>query len=152
MDWQTIKDKVYQCDGSLRDLYVLNTTQEDWQKWFRLINESYSVEFYDGQTERVETIIDSDLAIEYLDGKIDSLVSATIKLGAVIVKCYFFADQEIENDIDPREVTSIDDHIRLVDYIIAVSKCLNKPVIQTEENSQDMILIIADNDNVSVNC
>ena len=149
MTWQTVKDKIYYCDGSLRDIYVLNTTQEDWQKWIHLVNENYSVEFYDGQTEKIEPIIDSKIALDYLEGKIDSWVNATIKLDAVLVKCYFFAD-EIENDIDPREVTSIEDHIRLIDYMVAVSKCLNKPVILTGETSKDIIHITVDKDNVAV--
>ncbi len=56
-----------------------------------------------------------------------------------VIKCYFAGDDEIENDIDPREVVSIDDHLRIVQYMAAVSKRLNKPVIMTMENARNTI-------------
>jgi hypothetical protein len=150
-DWHKIKEQVYYWDGSWRDIYVLGTTQDDWSKWIDLINGKYSVAFYNGQTEQSETFINKNVVFDYFNGKTDLLNNATITLGNIMVKCYFFTDQEIENDIDPREVDTIEDHHRLMSYLIDISKALNKTVVLTAENEQETIYISVDGDNVTLN-
>ena len=115
-----------------------------------MVNETYPVEFYDGQVQKPAAMIDADAALSYLNGQRDLLINATIKIEGVIVKCYFFAEQEIENDIDPREITSIEDHNRLIAYMKSVSKCLQKPVILTDENVQNVVHILVDEDKVEL--
>jgi len=44
MNWQTIKDKIYYGDGTLRDIYVLNISKEDWAKWIQFVNQNCRVE------------------------------------------------------------------------------------------------------------
>ncbi len=43
MDFQKLKDKIYYSDGSLRDIYVHNTTKEDWQIWADFVNKNYNL-------------------------------------------------------------------------------------------------------------
>ncbi len=136
MDWQSIKRTVYFCDGSLRDLYVLNVTNDDWRKWIELVNENYPLTFHDWRNKREAFIIDYDRVAAYMSNEDDTCVDVSIKVGCMTVKCYFAGDDEIENDIDPCEVVSIDDHLRIVQYMITVSKRLNKPVIMTIENAR----------------
>jgi hypothetical protein len=150
-DWHKIKEQVYYWDGSLRDIYVLGTTQDDWSKWIGLINQKYPVEFYNGQTEQSEATINMNVVFDYFNGKTDLLNSATVTLGNIIIKCHFFTEQEIENDIDPREVDTIEDHHRLVSYLVDISKVLNKTVVLTAENEQETVYILADGDNVKLN-
>ncbi|SDL01483.1 hypothetical protein SAMN05421823_104149 [Catalinimonas alkaloidigena] len=57
----------------------------------------------------------------------------------MLIKCHFFTDDEIENDVDPREVRSLEDHQRLLDYMIRLSTLLDQPVILTPENTPDLI-------------
>jgi len=33
MAWENIKQNIYYSDGSLRDIYILNSTRADWKKW-----------------------------------------------------------------------------------------------------------------------
>jgi len=150
-DWNEIKDEVYYWDGSWRDIYVLGTTQDDWNKWIELVNQNYQVEFYNGQTQQKEDRINRQVVFDYWTGKTDLLNDATIKLGSIIIKCHFFTDQEIENDIDPREIDTIEDHQRLMSYLIDISKALNKMVILTAENEQETVYISVDGDNVVSN-
>jgi len=148
MNWQIIKEEIYYQDGSWRDIYVLGTTWEDWRKWILLVNQTYQVKFYNGLTQQTEIGINTEAVHSYLTGKTDLTNSATVKLGAITIKCYFFTDQEIEIDIDPREIVSIEDHNLFIEYMTTVSICLNKPVIMTAESSQDTIYILIDGENV----
>ncbi|MEI9943768.1 MAG: hypothetical protein WDN26_06050 [Chitinophagaceae bacterium] len=149
-DWYKIKEAIYYSDGSWRDIYVLDTTQDDWSKWVDLLNQKYSIEFYNGQTQQTEPSINKQVVFGHWERKTDFLNGATIKLENIAVKCHFFTTQEIENDIDPREIETIEDHYRIVNYLIDISKLLNKTVILTAENQRDLIYITVDRDNVNV--
>jgi len=149
-EWNKAKECVYYWDGSWRDIYVLDTTLDHWSKWIDLINEKYSVEFYNGQTQQVEPIIDKRAVFDYLKGESDLLNSATVEIGSVSVKCHFFTETEIENDIDPREVVTIEDHNRLVEYFVDMSKLLNKEVVITAENQRDIICMSVDKEVISL--
>jgi hypothetical protein len=60
-------------------------------------------------------------------------------------------EEEIENDITPKEVNSLDDHNKLLEYMKGLSKVLNKQVILTPENQPNFILISVDNNIVKIN-
>ena len=150
-EWYKIREEVYYRDGSLRDIYVLDTTRDDWSKWIDLINEKYSVEFYNRQTEKSEAMINKNIVFDYFNRKTDLLNSATITLGKIMVKCHFFTDQEIENDIDPGEIDTIEDHYRLISYLTDISKALSKTVVVTAENQQAIVHISVEGENVKLN-
>lgn len=137
MEWKNLKEKVYYEDGgSLRDIYVFETTIEDWERWIDLVNQNYRVEFYNGFTEEKSDQIDVGVVKQYWEGKTEMSNWATIFIYNFQIKCYFFISQEIENDISPKEFLSIEDHLHLMEYLKAVSGCLNKKVFLTEENYQ----------------
>jgi hypothetical protein len=48
MNWKRLKEEVYFEDGSLRDIYIFDTSIEDWKKWVDLVNREYRVSFYNG--------------------------------------------------------------------------------------------------------
>jgi hypothetical protein len=152
MDWKSLKEKIYYLDGSLRDIYVKDTTRNDWEKWIDLVNNNYSVEFYNGQTEKRENRIDKNIVFDYWERKTDILGNATIKLDTIIIKCYFFIEQQIENDIAPAEINSIDDHNKLLSYLKDVSKVLDKKVFLTPESysGDEPQLITVERNEVSI--
>ena len=149
MNWQTLKDKIYYLDGSLRDIFVLNTTKVDWQIWTDFVNENYKTSFYIYETETTNDKIDYSKMLDYWNGKTDSAAMTTVYLDNIIIKSYFFDDQEIENDITPTEFNSIEDHERLMKYMKGLSKALDKKVILTPENSQEIILLSVDKDEIT---
>ncbi|SFF33287.1 hypothetical protein [Spirosoma endophyticum] len=138
--WQHIKDTVYFEDGSLREIYVYNTNQTDWLKWVAFVNRTYKVLFYNGSTDRYEDKINPDVIISFWQTIPDWHCDATIYLRDVLVKTYFFSPEEIENDIDPKEVKSLDDHQAIVSYLYAVADTLQKPIYFTEEWSRDRLV------------
>ena len=59
----------------------------------------------------------------------------------IAIHCYFFCDEEIENDIDPREIRSWGDHVRLLNYLKIMSYVLKKEVILTPESCPTHVLL-----------
>lgn len=149
MDWNELRKSVYRIDGSLRDIYVLNTTRADWSKWSDYVSVNYQVSWYaedynDGvSVNRVDS--------SFIDHRWDSeqyVTTASIFLNKTQINCHFFIESQIENDIDPKEVESLDDHNMVVDYMKSISKLLGKEVILTEENNEEAIWIKVAGDEV----
>ena len=146
MDWTKLKKQIYFEDGSLRDIYVLDTTTRDWEKWADLVNKKYHVEFWDGRTGLKTDKVDFAIVKEYWDSNGErEIISATIRVGLINVKCHFFDDSKIENDIDPGEIKSQVDHDELIDYLNDISVSLDKEVIVTEENTEGLVLLRVEN-------
>lgn len=155
IDWQYLEKEIYFSDGSLRDILVLDASRSDWQKWMSFINENFETKFSyfneDGELMNSNQIIEK-YVFDYWDNVSEYVVNATISMDDIILKCYFFTEQEIENDIAPKEIKGLNHHNQLVDYLIGVSNLLNKEVILTTENySTDYNkLIIVNNDRVFI--
>jgi hypothetical protein len=150
-EWYKIKEEIYYWDDSWRDIYVLETVQEDWSHWIDLVNQNYSVQFYNGQTQKTEIAIDKKAVFDYQDKKSIFGHSAVIKVASIAVNCHFFSKDVIENDIDPRDIKTAEEHQELMDYLKAMSKKLGKPVVLTAENQSDMVYILVENDEVKIN-
>ena len=136
MIWEKIKTDIYYSDGSLRDIYVLDSTIEDWKKWIDFINENYQVkfEYFDNQgNKKIESKINFDEVSKYWNNY-ENPISAEFLVGEVLLKCYFFSIDEIENDFFPEEVKTIEQHNLIIEYLKSISKILNKEVILTPEN------------------
>lgn len=136
MTWEDLKKHIYHEDGSLRDIYIRNVTSEDWIRWVDFVNSSYTVDFEIGGKPKGNKIDFSTVAA-YWQHVDQECPSASIYLGNIIVKTYFFREDEIENDIAPREIKTVEDHKKLVAYLKSVSNLLGKPVELTEENYSD---------------
>jgi hypothetical protein len=151
MDWKNLRDQIYYLDGSWRDIYIHNTTKEDWQLWADFVKRKYKTSFYIYETDDRPDKVDLAKIFDYWAGVNDNGSTATVFVDKIRVNTHFFTEKEIENDIDPKAINSIDDHNKLVDYMKALSKLLNKQVILTPENQPEFILIFVDNDSIKVN-
>lgn len=143
MHWTELQKQIYfEDDGTWRDIYVLDTTTRDWEKWVDLINEKYRVEFWDAKTDTKRDKIDFTIVREYWDSNGDrEVISATIKVDSINIKCHFVDNSEIENYIDPIEIKSQEDHDKLVGYLTDISVSLDKEVIVTPENEKRAVLM-----------
>ena len=147
-NWYTLEENIYYADGSLRDILIQNTTLEDWAYWIDLINKNYEVEFFNGEQGVKESQINKERVYEYLTGNSSIGNSATIRFQNFNAVCHFFTTSEIENDILPNAIKSIEDHNTLVNYMIDVSKTLSKQVLLTAENQPDVILLRVNGDEI----
>ena len=150
MTWEDLQTNIYYIDGSLRDIYALNVTHKEWENWIDLVNEKYIVEFYNGKTEKIESKIDKNLIFECWYRNADFTCNVRVKLDSIFIKCYFFAETEIENDITPKEIISIEDHNKLVKYLTDFSNAIGKKVILTPETSASIELISVENNTVKI--
>lgn len=141
MNWTELKDKIYYCDGSLRDLYILDTNIDDLKTWIDFVNHHYEIKWFNGLAQKEENKIDFEVIQGYLNGSFSQLSSANIFLGKIRVNNHFFSTTKIENDIDPKEINSLQDHETLINYMINISKILDKTIMLTPENDQDTVLI-----------
>ena len=149
MNWELLKSGVYYLDGSLRDIYVLNTTRSDWQLWADFVNTNYTVSIQSYDDEEVKNKIGLAEVIAYWDAETYESVTSTVYVGNVLVNTHFFVEEEIENDVLPTEVESIEDHNRLMEYLKGVSKTLNKEVMLTTENLKEVVLIAVNGDTIT---
>ena len=66
-------------------------------------------------------------------------LSVAVDLGAVRVHCHFFLPEEIELDVDPREIQSQAAMDRALSLVLRLGRCLRKQVVVTEENAPDRV-------------
>lgn len=150
MDWEILKNRIYTWDGSWRDIYVRESSVNDWKKWVELVNKNYRIEWHNGKTKRDETQIDFNVIKEYWNGNSALISTANVFIDNIQINAHFFDNSEIENDIDPREFKSIEDHHKLIEYLKIVSMICGKPVFVTPENCPEIILIRVEKGEVKI--
>jgi len=144
MNWKELKDKIYYWDGSWRDIYVLRTSLSDWKKWIDYVNANYKIDWFNGKIGTNQEQVDFDVIKEYWGGNSDLCSTAKVFIDNIQINTHFFAEFEIENDIDPREFNSMEDHDRLTKYMSDISTLLNMEVILTPENEHETVLFEID--------
>lgn len=119
---------IWACDGSLRDIYVHRTTLADWQ---RLLDraESLGAKYaFNGLNATLPS------AIDIFNNRSGSH-SLTFDVDKVSLHCHFFVAEEIEIDINPREIESAAQHEAVLDFVATLATALGKPASITPEDS-----------------
>ena len=148
MDWKDLKNKIYYWDGSWRDILVLKTNRSDWKIVVDYVNENYRIQWFNGKSGQDENKVDFSVIEGFWDGNFDLCSTANVFIDKIQINAHFFDDTEIENDIDPREFNSIEDHNKLVKYMRDISKLLGKEVVLTPENDREVVLFKVYMDNI----
>jgi len=142
MNWKQLKNKIYNWDGGWLDIYVHDISIEDWNKWTQYVNQNFKIDWFNGKTEENESKIDFSVIQEHWAGNHDLCSTAKVYIeNNIQVNAHFFDDTEIENDIDPREFKSINDHNKLIEYLKGISKSIEREVNVTPENCPEIILM-----------
>lgn len=137
---------IFEPDGSLRDIYIQDISLDDWRKLIDFLNDNYNIRFGIAGEENDSNQIDKDYIIGYLtdsSGEMESK-SVNIDIEGVNIKCHFFLPDQIEFDIDPREIKSIEDYKKVEGFMISVSETLRNQVTLTGENDIEFPLIKID--------
>ncbi len=122
-------------DGSLRDIHVLDASTDAWDKFLAFAK---SREFGLTYTrDSAPAPLPSSAAEALADRSCAHLLA--VNLGDVAVHCHFFAADDIELDIDPREVTSRSAVEKVLNFMSELGTCLGQDVILTEENAPDYV-------------
>ncbi len=130
------------------DIYILQTSLEDNNKWAEYVNENYRIEWFNGLTQADENKINFEVTKQFWNGNHDLCSTAKVFIDQIQINNHFFIDTEIENDIDPREINSIEDHQRVVKYMIDLSQLLDKQIILTPENDKEIVLMKVSKDGI----
>lgn len=137
LPWEQCREHYFDVDGSLRDLYVLNTTRREWQAF---------IDYLQTLPVPVTHKIDGELhplpadAGEILTLLPETLLLLSIDLHGMIINGYFY-EQEIELDLDPREVTSETQFAILLDFMRDIARAVGQPIRLTDENNSHFPLI-----------
>ena len=132
MDWDACKAAFY-VDGSLRDIYVHNTTAADWGKFLKYTSTLKTSYFRNGEPDQLP--VQASKIFQEIQ---NSSLLLVVKLGNVNLNCHFFTEDDIELDIDPKEVTSQREFDAVVGVIVGIGKSLDMDVVLTDENSSEI--------------
>lgn len=144
-NWDEIK-WIFESDGSLRDIYVKKVNIEDWKNLIIYLNENHIIKYGPAGENKINDKIDFEYLNKYFNDKTGELEVkiASIVINDIIINLHFFSINEIEFDIDPKEIYSFDNYKKVLDFMNQVSEFLNKPLILTGENQSDFPLINVD--------
>lgn len=134
MEWEEIKT-AFNWDGSWRDLYVFETTPDDWQRLVDFVRKSVHPHTF----QRGPEVCALPAHVNVLFEK-DAGALLSIHLGGITLNAHFFCVEQIELDLDPREVQSEERAKALFEFMRGVGQALNKPVRLTPENLSDYVL------------
>jgi hypothetical protein len=135
--WNEIKSQ-FECDGSLRDIYIFGTHVSTWNKFLSEIRLSdYPIEFkHGGKLIDLPTNIESIKQLQESDP-----TTLSISVNEIRVNCHFFITSEIEMDISPTEINSDLSFNSLIEFLKWLSNVANSNVVLTHENSQDDVIL-----------
>lgn len=124
--------RAFYVDGSLRDIYVHGTTVQDWQKLLTFLRSSaYSLELIGGgQQGPIPEQVEDIFLFAHTDG-----VTLRMDTAHLALNCHFYTSQEIEFDLDPRDMSSEQQIARLLDFLRTIGRLLHKAVVLTPENA-----------------
>jgi hypothetical protein len=137
VSWREAADD-FEPDGSLRDIYVMNTTKEDWEKTYRFLLDTYpnrySVDLKEAPAPPTAE------AVFPVHHHASPLLQIFVK--EVQVNCHFFTSDEIELDISPSDVTSEEAFLAIVYLMRKLGRLLNKRVVLTPENTPTVSILV----------
>jgi len=140
-NWDDIK-WIFRPNGSLRDIYIQDVTLLDWERLIDLLNSTYDLKF----GEDAERVINKDQVIEYLKDETGEVEGKSLKIYSrgFTIHCHFFLAEQIEFDVDPKEIESMQDFEELEKFMTSISRALSHQVTLTEENMPELPLIKID--------
>jgi hypothetical protein len=137
MDWTQLAPE-FEWDGMLRDIYVVGTNVDDWQRVLDALDriEPRPSLLVNGQPARLPTHAASLFEIRSTASPL-----LTADVGGVHINCHFFGDNEIEFDLDPREVTGPAQIDAVSGFMKLLAQTTGKMAILTYENAKEEIIL-----------
>jgi hypothetical protein len=138
--WESVQHEFSFDDGSWRDIYVAGVGYQDWQRVFdRLRHENYELVYHrDGEVVEFPTA-----AIDAFPAHDDPLSMLWVKFAGIQANCHFFTPDEIEFDIDPREIQGQGQLDALFAFLQLLADATGKPAVLTPESGQDTVIFRA---------
>lgn len=125
-------------DGSLRDVCIPGTTLSDWARFLSdMTTWPWPIEFTrDGAACSLPQSADAAFAMSR-----DAKVLLSVRVAGMSINCHFFAVDEIELDVDPRELRGQAELKALLAFMRRIGQVTNKPVLLTHEGWRESSLL-----------
>ncbi len=123
-------------DGSLRDIYILGTSIDDWALVWNVLTASDRLAFdVDGIASTPPADVREAFALHASHS-----VTACYRLGKQRLNCHFFVEEEVEFDLDPRDVDGPVEAERLGQFLVVLGRTTSKEVRLTAENEPEAVI------------
>jgi hypothetical protein len=136
--WEAVRDE-FAFDGSWRDIYVLGTNMAEWQRMLDgLRTAGYDLGYTclgDDRTTQLPTRVEDAFPLEG-----ECLRLLTVRFGGVEAKCHFFTPEEIEFDIDPRDVSGQAELNALFGFMQCLATSIGREVILCPEACSEIVI------------
>lgn len=134
--WDAVSGE-FAFDGSWRDIYVLGTDMADWQRILDALRQAdYDLAYF---RENLPAELPAEAPQAFpLSGACDRLLA--VRFAGVQANCHFFTPEEIEFDIDPREVQGQEQLDAVFGFMRCITDAVGKEAILTAENSPEIII------------
>jgi hypothetical protein len=124
-------EEAFACDGSLRDLYVVSSSRSDWTAFLKFVRSSRHA--YRFELNDVPAQLPSD-AESLFPRSTDDFPLLQIDINGIRLNCRFYLENEIELDLDPREVADDAGVTSVLDFMSGLGRSVRKEVLMTAEN------------------
>lgn len=144
-DWSELSPD-FEWDGTWRDIYVLNTARTDWERVLDVLQTwspppSITLRGVAVPMPTPDALFDGQHKGYQLE----------VSAGGVRLNCHFFRADQIEFDMDPKEVVGPRELAGLVGFMRTLAASTGKPVLLTPENMPECpILSCLSNGEVSI--
>ena len=136
IQWETCKQD-FIWDGSWRDIYIFKTNIHDWQTISDFLRTSYELKYsIDGDVKPFPKS-----ASEVFNQRAHANTLLNFHVGKILFACHFFSPEEIEFDVDPREIRSQSDLDLLLKFMRLTANCISKIIVLTPENGREYPII-----------
>ncbi len=137
-DWNSIK-KEFEADGSLRDLLIFEASEDIWDSLICAVsNSSYSSTFY--LSDRVVQLPQTFAEIKEIQELETTILSIDIG-NRIKLNCHFFVSEEIEFDLDPKEMSNEEDYSCLVGFLSWLHNITKRSVVVSHEGAPEMEIL-----------
>jgi hypothetical protein len=134
--WEECKSD-FAWDGSLCDVYITPATLSDWELVYSMLRAWPRALFtVDGDTKPAPATVREVLSL-----RDTASLMLQVTVGRVTVNTHFFCEDEIEFDIDPRELASQTDFDALLSFMRQLGDTVRRHVLLTPEGGREYPII-----------
>jgi hypothetical protein len=126
--WPFIKH-AFDCDGGLRDIYVLGTDASKWTQVLKALEaSSVGAEYFVGEERQAQIPSQWITTIS-----VETPQRMTLHIAGMRINTFFYTEEWIEFDVDPTEVQE-DNFGDLCNFMMTLSAATETSCILTDEN------------------